>query len=161
MTLLEVTGRPVTVLEGVLPMWRDFEPGIEGPDVLQLQEALARLGRYRGGPNERYDRQTGDCRAVHGGRLRPPDLTEERPQGCRRPATVSRTQNAREEAKKAQFASVAAARQAVSATATAVSEAEAAAARSGENQGTVDAASRTIARLSRQWKRPASPSQPP
>ena len=41
---VEVAGRPLLVLEGELPAFRTFTPGLEGPDVLQLEEALARLG---------------------------------------------------------------------------------------------------------------------
>jgi hypothetical protein len=43
-TLLEVTGRPVLVLQGELPMYRRMVIGTEGPDVAQLERALVRLG---------------------------------------------------------------------------------------------------------------------
>ncbi|HWL43395.1 MAG TPA: peptidoglycan-binding domain-containing protein [Ilumatobacter sp.] len=42
--LVEVTGRPVFVLRGDLPMYRRMAVGSEGPDVVQLEEALVRLG---------------------------------------------------------------------------------------------------------------------
>ncbi|WP_063744806.1 peptidoglycan-binding protein [Embleya scabrispora] len=42
--LLEVSGRPVFVLPGDLPVYRDLRPGGEGRDVEQLQVALVRLG---------------------------------------------------------------------------------------------------------------------
>lgn len=42
--LLEVTGRPVLVLQGDLPMYRRMVIGTEGPDVAQLEQALVRLG---------------------------------------------------------------------------------------------------------------------
>ncbi|MEA2022972.1 MAG: peptidoglycan-binding protein [Actinomycetota bacterium] len=42
--LLEVSGRPILVLRGELPMYRTTRPGDEGDDVLQLEEALRRLG---------------------------------------------------------------------------------------------------------------------
>ena len=42
--IVEVTGRPVFVLQGDLPMYRRLVVGSEGPDVLQLEEALVRLG---------------------------------------------------------------------------------------------------------------------
>ena len=42
--LLEVTGRPVLALQGPLPMYRRLVIGSEGPDVVQLEEALVRLG---------------------------------------------------------------------------------------------------------------------
>ena len=44
--LLEVEGRPVIVLTGGFPAWRDFTLTMKGPDVSQLQSALAELGFY-------------------------------------------------------------------------------------------------------------------
>src|SRR6187431_362149 len=38
--VLEVAGRPVIVLEGELPVFRDLRPGAKGEDVLQLEQAL-------------------------------------------------------------------------------------------------------------------------
>lgn len=42
--LVEVSGRPVFVLGGEVPVYRSLRPGMSGADVAQLQEALARLG---------------------------------------------------------------------------------------------------------------------
>lgn len=42
--LLEVSGRPVFVLAGEVPVYRDLKPGAEGRDVEQLQKALAGMG---------------------------------------------------------------------------------------------------------------------
>ena len=42
--LMEVSGRPVFVLEGPIPLYRDLQLGMDGPDVAQLEAALARLG---------------------------------------------------------------------------------------------------------------------
>jgi peptidoglycan hydrolase-like protein with peptidoglycan-binding domain len=42
--LLLVSGRPVFVLEGVVPVYRSLGPGMSGEDVAQLQAALVRLG---------------------------------------------------------------------------------------------------------------------
>ncbi len=42
--LYEVAGRPTFLLEGDLPLFRTVRIGDEGEDVLQLQEALDRLG---------------------------------------------------------------------------------------------------------------------
>ncbi|MEV8587645.1 peptidoglycan-binding domain-containing protein [Streptomyces sp. NPDC051180] len=47
--VLEVSGRPVVVLPGRLPAYRDLRPGARGTDVAQLQDALAALGHGRGG----------------------------------------------------------------------------------------------------------------
>jgi peptidoglycan hydrolase-like protein with peptidoglycan-binding domain len=44
--LLEVEGRPVIVLTGEFPAWRNFTSSMNGPDVSQLQSALAELGFY-------------------------------------------------------------------------------------------------------------------
>lgn len=41
---LTVAGRPVFILTGKLPMYRQIGPGDSGDDVRQLEEALARLG---------------------------------------------------------------------------------------------------------------------
>ncbi|WP_406284116.1 peptidoglycan-binding protein [Embleya sp. NBC_00896] len=46
--IIEVSGRPVFVLPGELPVYRDLKPGSEGHDVEQLQAALEGLG-YRVG----------------------------------------------------------------------------------------------------------------
>jgi peptidoglycan hydrolase-like protein with peptidoglycan-binding domain len=45
---LEVQGRPVIVLSGDFPTWRDFSRGMDrGPDVAQIQRALQELRFYR------------------------------------------------------------------------------------------------------------------
>lgn len=41
--LLEVTGRPVILLTGELPVYRTLRAGVSGPDVVQLKEALSAL----------------------------------------------------------------------------------------------------------------------
>lgn len=41
---LEITGRPVIVLPGDLPVYRTLRVGVSGPDVLQLKQALQSLG---------------------------------------------------------------------------------------------------------------------
>lgn len=55
---LEVGGRPVLVLRGTNPAYRDLRPGDEGPDVQQLEDALARLGFDPGSRDGRYDATT-------------------------------------------------------------------------------------------------------
>ena len=42
--LVEVSGRPVFVLEGSVPVYRTLKPGMHGADVQELQDALLRLG---------------------------------------------------------------------------------------------------------------------
>ncbi|MFF2433569.1 peptidoglycan-binding protein [Streptomyces sp. NPDC058107] len=52
--LLEVSGRPVFVLKGKLPVYRDLKPGGEGDDVAQLQASLAGLGYRTSGDRNGY-----------------------------------------------------------------------------------------------------------
>ncbi len=56
--LLEITGRPVIALAGVLPMYRSLRPGLRGPDVRQLEETLRRLGHDPGTVDDLYDSDT-------------------------------------------------------------------------------------------------------
>jgi len=56
--LVEVAGRPVIALQGSLPAFRNLIPGLEGPDVEQLQEALVRLGYDPGTVNGVYGAST-------------------------------------------------------------------------------------------------------
>ncbi len=42
--LLTVSGRPVFIFQGEIPVYRDLVPGIVGDDVLQLEGGLARMG---------------------------------------------------------------------------------------------------------------------
>jgi multidrug efflux pump subunit AcrA (membrane-fusion protein) len=57
-TAMTVSGRPVFVLRGAAPMHRDLGPGTAGPDVQQLEEALARMGFSVGTADGRYDSST-------------------------------------------------------------------------------------------------------
>ena len=52
------SGRPVFVLAGAEPAFRDLGPGLKGDDVRQLEEALARLGFDPGAADGVYDGQT-------------------------------------------------------------------------------------------------------
>ena len=56
--LVEVSGRPVFLLEGSVPAYRDLRPGLRGKDVAQLQAALARLGFGPGEHDGRFGRGT-------------------------------------------------------------------------------------------------------
>ena len=47
--LAEIDGEPLVALTGRVPAWRDITPGETGPDVAELQKALASLGYYTGG----------------------------------------------------------------------------------------------------------------
>ena len=47
--LAEIDGEPLFVLAGRVPAWRDITPGESGPDVAELQKALASLGYYQDG----------------------------------------------------------------------------------------------------------------
>jgi hypothetical protein len=52
--LAELDGEPLFVLTGTVPAWRDLTPGESGPDVTELQNALASLGYYDGGDTPGY-----------------------------------------------------------------------------------------------------------
>ena len=58
-TAVEVVGRPVFLLTGEIPMYRDLRPGAAGDDVLQIEEALARMGFFTGTPDSTWDEATG------------------------------------------------------------------------------------------------------
>ncbi|WP_169164584.1 hypothetical protein [Cellulomonas taurus] len=60
--LVEVTGRPVIVLPGAIPTYRDLGWGMSGPDVQQLKAALLSLGIDPGDPDsDVYDVQTAEA----------------------------------------------------------------------------------------------------
>ena len=56
--LLTASGRPVFILQGELPAYRDLVPGSAGENVRQLEEALTRLGFDPGPADGTYDRRT-------------------------------------------------------------------------------------------------------
>lgn len=55
---LEVAGRPVILLTGDLPVYRDLRPGSSGDDVEQLELALSRLGLLSN-PDRTWGPETG------------------------------------------------------------------------------------------------------
>jgi peptidoglycan hydrolase-like protein with peptidoglycan-binding domain len=56
--ILSISGRPVFVLRGATPAYRDMAPGTSGGDVRQLEEGLARLGTDPGPVDGFYDQKT-------------------------------------------------------------------------------------------------------
>ena len=56
--LLEISGRPMIVLPGKLPAYRDLSVGLSGPDVAQLKRALASVGIDAGSGRAVYDADT-------------------------------------------------------------------------------------------------------
>jgi peptidoglycan hydrolase-like protein with peptidoglycan-binding domain len=57
--LYRVDTRPVFLLDGVMPVWRNFAQGMtEGEDIRQLEENLATLGFFGGEPDTRFDWDT-------------------------------------------------------------------------------------------------------
>jgi len=56
--MLTASGRPVFVLQGKIPAYRDLVPGTSGDDVRQLEQALKRLGFDPGPIDGTYDEQT-------------------------------------------------------------------------------------------------------
>lgn len=57
--VMTVSGRPVFLFQGAQPSYRDLGPGVRGPDVLQLEQALVRVGLNPGPVDDLYDLQTG------------------------------------------------------------------------------------------------------
>jgi peptidoglycan hydrolase-like protein with peptidoglycan-binding domain len=56
--MVTASGRPVFVLQGEVPAYRDLVPGISGDDVRQLESELERLGFDPGPLDGTYDEQT-------------------------------------------------------------------------------------------------------
>ena len=56
--VIEIAGRPVFLLTGAVPVYRDLRPRDRGPDVAQLEDALARLGHFDGEPDRLWDHAT-------------------------------------------------------------------------------------------------------
>ena len=56
--VLTASGRPVFVLQGQVPAYRDLAPGLSGADVDQLKQALKRMGFDPGSTDGPYDEQT-------------------------------------------------------------------------------------------------------
>ena len=56
---IEIAGRPVFLLAGTVPVYRDLRPMDSGPDVEQLEQALTRLGHFAGEPDPLWDGATG------------------------------------------------------------------------------------------------------
>ena len=56
--LFTASGRPVMVLQGKIPDYRDMVPGTSGADVLQLEKALQRLRFDPGSVDGKYDEST-------------------------------------------------------------------------------------------------------
>jgi multidrug efflux pump subunit AcrA (membrane-fusion protein) len=59
--MLTASGRPVLLLQGRIPTFRDLVPTTSGEDVRQIEEALARLGFAPGPVDGRYDGRTADA----------------------------------------------------------------------------------------------------
>jgi peptidoglycan hydrolase-like protein with peptidoglycan-binding domain len=59
--IFTTSGRPVFLLTGAQPSFRDLGPGIDGEDVRQLEDALVRLGFDPGPVDGVYDAATGNA----------------------------------------------------------------------------------------------------
>lgn len=58
------SGRPVFILQGATPAYRDIVPGTSGADVQQLEEALKRIGFDPGPVDGHFDTKTSDAIAA-------------------------------------------------------------------------------------------------
>jgi peptidoglycan hydrolase-like protein with peptidoglycan-binding domain len=56
--VVTASGRPVFVLQGQVPAYRDMVPGVSGADVSQLKQALTRMGFDPGSTDGPYDEGT-------------------------------------------------------------------------------------------------------
>ncbi|NOZ49133.1 MAG: peptidoglycan-binding protein [Chloroflexi bacterium] len=56
--ILTASGRPVFILRGNIPTYRDLTPGLSGDDVRQLEESLLRLGFDPGPSDGFFDEKT-------------------------------------------------------------------------------------------------------
>lgn len=56
--LLTASGRPLFLLQGEIPSYRDLYPGLAGQDILQLEAALERLNFDPGSVDGIFDEQT-------------------------------------------------------------------------------------------------------
>lgn len=52
--VMEISGRPLFVLSGAVPVYRDLRPGQDGKDIAQFQEALEALGFSSGSDEAGY-----------------------------------------------------------------------------------------------------------
>jgi multidrug efflux pump subunit AcrA (membrane-fusion protein) len=77
--LLEIAGRPVLALAGVLPMYRSLRPGLRGPDVRQLEQVLHRLGYDPGTVDDLYtaDTSAAVARLFRAAGYEPPEVDQQ------------------------------------------------------------------------------------
>jgi len=59
--ILTASGRPVFILEGKVPAYRDLAPELSGEDIRQLKQALIRFGFKPGDIDKPYDEQTSNA----------------------------------------------------------------------------------------------------
>ncbi|MFE7845516.1 hypothetical protein ACFUTX_10040 [Microbacterium sp. NPDC057407] len=82
--VLELAGRPVIVLPGALPAYRDLRVGVSGPDVVQFKEAMRAVGLDAGDPqNDVFDGTTASALATlyaHAG-YPPPETADDAADG--------------------------------------------------------------------------------
>lgn len=85
--LYAIDARPVLLLEGEVPMWREFVPGMSGgPDVQELEADLAAMGYFEGTVDQTFTDATAEAihrlQAALGEHCTPPSV--ERKRGSRR-----------------------------------------------------------------------------
>ena len=88
--LATVSGRPVLILEGRIPAYRDLGPGMSGPDVAQLERSLRRLRLDPGQADGSFDTATGAAvTALYARHGYEPLVATEATLGAARPAEAS------------------------------------------------------------------------
>jgi peptidoglycan hydrolase-like protein with peptidoglycan-binding domain len=96
--LLTISGRPVFILEGAQPSYRDLGPGMSGQDVRQLEEALQRSGFDPGPADGSYDAETaGAVEALYRRHRFEPVVATEEQLAATRPAEAELVEGARAE----------------------------------------------------------------
>jgi peptidoglycan hydrolase-like protein with peptidoglycan-binding domain len=96
--LMTISGRPVFLLRGGQPSYRDLGPGMSGQDVKQLEKALKRSGLDPGSVDGSYDAETeGAVKALYSRHRFQPMVATEGQLAAARPLEAELVEGARAE----------------------------------------------------------------